>query len=88
MQRPVVVVPVTKVDAQVDKKYAEFEPLSEVDAAIQAQCKQKNIHNKANMTDDPELYADAPVAVQVVGSRLMDRQLLHDVEQIDQVLRE
>jgi amidase len=37
-------------------------------------------------TDDPELMAGAPVALQLIGPRLGDEQLLRDVEMIDAVL--
>ena len=37
-------------------------------------------------TDDPQLMAGAPVALQFIGTRLGDKQLLKDVELIDGVL--
>lgn len=44
--------------------------------------------NNANMVvDDAHRMAGAPVAVQLVGPRLGDEQLLKDVELIDSVLK-
>ncbi|THV67418.1 amidase, partial [Aureobasidium pullulans] len=51
------IVPVTKVDKNVDKDYTDFKPVSETDAKTQA-------------TYDPEIYDGAHVSLQVVCRRL------------------
>lgn len=38
------------------------------------------------MIDDPELMHGAPVAIQIVGSRLEDQQLLAHAELLDSIL--
>lgn len=48
------------------------------------------LHLTAELTkvDDPELLKGAPIALQIVGPRLGDAQLLRDVDLIDQVLNQ
>ncbi|OTA92884.1 hypothetical protein M434DRAFT_21722 [Hypoxylon sp. CO27-5] len=70
---PAVVVPFTHVDPVLDPVDAEFKPMHTAD--------QKN-----QDMYDPELFKGAPVALQIVGPRLGDKQLLKDVELIDSVL--
>lgn len=74
MDYPAVIVPITTVDPTKDLKDSLDEPLSVMDEEFYARY-------------DPELMAGAPVALQFVGLRLGDEQLLRDVEQIDDILR-
>ncbi|KAI5270396.1 amidase [Aureobasidium subglaciale] len=57
------IVPVTKVDKTVDKAYADFKPVSEVDEKTQA-------------TYDEEIYDGAHVSLQVVCRRLEEEKVL------------
>lgn len=70
---PAIVIPFTHVDPALDPVDVEFKPRHEAD--------QKN-----QDMYDPELFMGAPVALQLVGPRLGDQQLLYDVELIDGVL--
>ncbi|KAH9886797.1 amidase [Xylariomycetidae sp. FL2044] len=70
---PAVIIPYTHADPEQDPKDAAFKPLNEAD--------QKN-----QDMYDPELFRGAPVALQLVGPRLGDKQLLQDAELIDSVL--
>jgi len=70
---PAVIIPFGTADPKLDPKDSEFVPMHELDATVQA-------------LYEPELMAGAPVALQLVGPRLGDEQLLKDVETIDAVL--
>ncbi|KIX03615.1 uncharacterized protein Z518_07168 [Rhinocladiella mackenziei CBS 650.93] len=70
---PAVIIPFTTADPKLDLKDADFAPMHELDQNVQA-------------LYDPGLMAGAPVALQLVGPRLGDEQLLKDVETIDAVL--
>ncbi|KAK6956981.1 hypothetical protein Daesc_002264 [Daldinia eschscholtzii] len=70
---PAVVIPFTHADPALDPVDTQFKPLHEAD--------QKN-----QDMYDPELFKGAPVALQLVGPRLGDKQLLKDVELIDGIL--
>ncbi|CEJ56060.1 Putative Acetamidase [Penicillium brasilianum] len=68
-----VVVPVTFADKKLDAKNDGYQPLSELDATVQAEY-------------DPEAYHGAPVAVQVVGRRLSEERTLAIAEEIGRLL--
>ena len=68
-----VVVPVTFADKNVDKKNAEFKPLSDMDKTVQGEY-------------DPELYHGAPVAVQIIGRRLTEERVMAIAEEIGGLL--
>ncbi|KAH8671430.1 amidase [Xylariales sp. PMI_506] len=70
---PAVIVPFTHVDPVKDPKDANFQPIHEDDAKNEAKY-------------DPDLFKGAPVALQIVGPRLGDAQLLKDAELLDSVL--
>ncbi|KEF54403.1 uncharacterized protein A1O9_09569 [Exophiala aquamarina CBS 119918] len=70
---PAVVVPFTMADPKLDPVDEKFVPMHDLDKMVQE-------------LYDPELMAGAPVALQLVGPRLGDEQLLQDVEDIDAVL--
>ncbi|KAI0120481.1 amidase [Hypoxylon sp. NC0597] len=70
---PAIVIPFTHVDPALDPVDAGFKPMHTAD--------QKN-----QDMYDPELFKGAPVALQIVGPRLGDKQLLKDVELLDSVL--
>lgn len=74
MDYPAVIVPITNVDPAKDLKDSLDKPLSAMDEEFYARY-------------DPELMAGAPIALQFVGLRLGDKQLLRDVERIDEILR-
>ncbi|KAH8690127.1 amidase [Talaromyces proteolyticus] len=71
---PACIVPFTTADPEKDPKDTSFNPQSELDAQNEAMY-------------DPVRMAGAPVAIQLVGPRLGDEQLLKDVEMIDTVLK-
>ncbi|OJJ50404.1 hypothetical protein ASPZODRAFT_13485 [Penicilliopsis zonata CBS 506.65] len=73
MDYPAVIIPFTTADPEKDPRATDFKPLSADDERIQAQY-------------EPELMAGAPVALQFVGSRMSDAQLLADVEVLDAIL--
>jgi amidase len=68
-----VVVPVTFADSKIDAKRADYEPLNDMDAAVQAEY-------------DPEAYHGAPVAIQVIGKRLSEEKTLAIAEEIGRLL--
>ncbi|KAI5866277.1 amidase [Durotheca rogersii] len=70
---PAIIVPVTHADPALDPVDANFKPRNEADK------KNQDMY-------DPELFKGAPVALQIVGPRLGDKQLLKDAETIDSVL--
>ncbi|KAI0009220.1 amidase [Xylariaceae sp. FL0662B] len=70
---PAVIIPFTHADPALDPKDIDFQALHEAD-------------RKNEEMYDPELFKGAPVALQVVGPRLGDKQLLYDVGLIDEVL--
>ncbi|THY36221.1 amidase [Aureobasidium pullulans] len=67
------IVPVTKVDKNVDKDYTDFKPVSETDAKTQA-------------TYDPEIYDGAHVSLQVVCRRLEEEKVLAISEYVYQTI--
>lgn len=81
--------PFSHADPEKDPIDGNFKPLHEADAKNQAMCTY-NIMDRSVYTDflldDPALFKGAPVAVQIVGPRLGDAQLLRDTELIDTVL--
>ncbi|KAI4688056.1 uncharacterized protein J4E84_004984 [Alternaria hordeiaustralica] len=68
-----VVVPVTFADSKVDGKRADYKPLNELDASVQAEY-------------DPDAYHGAPVAVQVIGKKLSEEKTLAIAEEIGRLL--
>ncbi|OTB09524.1 hypothetical protein M426DRAFT_80870 [Hypoxylon sp. CI-4A] len=70
---PAIIVPFTHADPVLDPVDTDFKPRHEADKENQDKY-------------DPELFKGAPVALQIVGPRLGDKQLLKDVELIDSVL--
>ncbi|KAK6076795.1 fatty-acid amide hydrolase (amidase) [Seiridium cupressi] len=70
---PAIILPFTHASPEKDPVDTDFKPLHDADAKNQAMY-------------DPELFKGAPVALQVVGPRLGDAQLLKDAELIDSVL--
>ncbi|TVY41110.1 Acetamidase [Lachnellula subtilissima] len=73
MDYPAAIIPFTKADPKLDPRDSSFAPLNSADATNEA-------------TYDPQLMAGAPVALQIVGCKYGDEQLLKDVETIDMVL--
>jgi len=68
-----VVVPVTFADSKVDGKRADYKPLSDLDASVQAEY-------------DPDAYHGAPVAVQVIGKKLSEEKTLAIAEELGRLL--
>ncbi|KAF2211613.1 hypothetical protein CERZMDRAFT_43002 [Cercospora zeae-maydis SCOH1-5] len=58
-----VVVPITNVDKNIDKKFENFQPVNEVD-------------EKTQNTYDPEIYDGAHVSIQLVGRRLEEEKMI------------
>lgn len=75
MDYPAIVIPISNVDPAKDPKDSLEMPISPTDAEFYARY-------------DPELMAGAPIALQLVGPRLGDEQLLQDAELIDTILRQ
>ncbi|KAI1380382.1 amidase [Hypoxylon crocopeplum] len=71
---PAIIVPVSQADPALDPVDAAFKPKHEADK------KNQDMY-------DPELFKGAPVALQVVGPRLGDKQLLKDAELLDSVFK-
>ncbi|KAG9948151.1 amidase, partial [Aureobasidium melanogenum] len=67
------IVPVTKVDKNVDKAYTDYKPVSETDEKTQA-------------TYDPEIYDGAHVSLQVVCRRLEEEKVLAISEYVYQAI--
>ncbi|XXG95886.1 hypothetical protein Hte_002159 [Hypoxylon texense] len=70
---PAVIMPFTHADPALDPADAEFKPMNAIDK------KNQDLY-------DPELFKGAPVALQIVGPRLGDKQLLKDAELLDSIL--
>lgn len=80
-----VVVPITNVDKNVDKKPTDFKAVSEVDETTMANCK-SCFHTlttaysirllMGEIADDPEIYDGAHVSIQLVGRRLQEEKML------------
>ncbi|KAI6088690.1 amidase [Hypoxylon rubiginosum] len=70
---PAVIMPFTHADPALDPADVEFKPMHEADK------KNQDLY-------DPELFKGAPVALQIVGPRLGDKQLLKDAQLLDSVL--
>ncbi|KAL6705441.1 Acetamidase [Coniothyrium glycines] len=68
-----VVVPVTFADKAKDTRNSDFQPASDLDAAVQDEY-------------DPEAYHGAPVAVQVIGKRLTEEKTLAIAEELGRLL--
>ncbi|KAK4938222.1 hypothetical protein LTR10_021295 [Elasticomyces elasticus] len=75
MDYPAIIMPITHVDPAKDPKDTLEKPLSATDDEFYGRY-------------DPELMAGSPVALQLVGSRLGDEQLLKDAELIDKILKQ
>ncbi|KAH0346784.1 amidase, partial [Aureobasidium melanogenum] len=69
------IVPVTKVDKNVDKAYTDYKPVSETDEKTQA-------------TYDPEIYDGAHVSLQVVCRRLEEEKVLAISDYVYQALHD
>ncbi|KAI1768588.1 amidase [Hypoxylon sp. FL1150] len=70
---PAVILPFTHADPALDPADTNFKPLHAADQ------KNQDLY-------DPELFKGAPVALQIVGPRLGDKQLLKDAKLLDSVL--
>lgn len=68
-----VVVPVTFADKNIDVKNDSYQPLNDMDKAVQAEY-------------DPSAYDGAPVAIQVIGRRLSEEKTLAIAEEIGRLL--
>lgn len=87
---PALVFPVTKVNPEKDLADPNFNPLSEEDEKFRGDCEsrfrvvsgsgsssaQHANHCESRPTDDPQLTANVPAAVQLVGRRWRDEELL------------
>jgi len=67
------IIPVTKVDKNVDKAYTDFKPVSEIDEKTQA-------------TYDAEIYDGAHVSLQIVCRRLEEEKVLAISEYVHQTI--
>ena len=67
-------VPVTFADKNVDKKDTSYKPISDLDKLVWDKCIQYEYGGL--IVDDPVVYHRGPVAVQVVGRRLREEQVL------------
>lgn len=95
---PAVIVPFTTVDPDLDPPDAGFVPMHDLDAQVQALCKWFPCRMSSAYglfgpdmlmrIDDPKLMAGAPVALQIVGPRFGDEQLLEDAQAIDAILNQ
>ncbi|CZR69322.1 related to fatty-acid amide hydrolase 1 [Phialocephala subalpina] len=70
---PAVIIPFTNANPALDPKDTNFVPMNDLDVLNEAKY-------------DPQLMAGAPAALQIVGPKWGDAQLLKDVEVIDAVL--
>ncbi|KAL1985127.1 hypothetical protein VTN96DRAFT_8256 [Rasamsonia emersonii] len=68
-----VVVPVTFADKTVDVKKEDYQPLNDMDKAVQEEY-------------DPEAYHGAPVAIQIIGRRLSEERTLAIAEEVGRLL--
>ena len=82
-----VVIPVTKVDKNVDKKLEDFKAVDEEDQKTQDTCKHTLLLSFSGVregvsfadlsfTDDPEIYDGAHVSVQLMGHKMQEEKML------------
>jgi amidase len=78
------VVPVTFADKAIDKKDTNYKPISDLDKLVWEKC----ISNLLTVLiiDDPEVYHHGPVAVQIVGRRLREEQILEMADTLSNAL--
>jgi len=83
-----VVVPVTFADKAIDKKKEGYEPLTEIDKIVQAECKYTYRSGRVKLitVDDAEAYHGAPVAVQIIGRRLTEERIMTIAAEIGRLL--
>ena len=81
---PSCVVPVTFADQDIDKKDTSYKPISDLDKLVWDKC----IHfaYEGLIVDDPDVYHRGPVAVQVVGRRLREEQILEISETVSNAI--
>ena len=82
---PSCAVPVTFADKDIDKKDTSYRPISELDELIWSKCI-PTLQSIILTSDDPETYHHGPVAVQVVGRRLREEQILEIAEVVSNAL--
>ncbi|KAH8885473.1 amidase [Thozetella sp. PMI_491] len=75
---PAAIIPFTHVDPEKDRPFEKFTPLDSFDAKVDEQLQ---------ALFDPELLRGAPVALQLVGQKWTDAQLLRDVDCVEAALR-
>ncbi|KAI4518655.1 amidase [Schizophyllum commune Loenen D] len=71
---PAAIIPVTRVDPELDAKDQEYTPKSELEAKVYG-------------TYSPETFRDAPVCVQLAGRRFREEELLGICEIVDEALK-
>lgn len=85
-----VVVPVTNCDRDVDGRVEGFESLDQRDGEIQGDCKfwrwRKGGSVANNTADDPEIYHNAHVGLQLVGCRLEEEKMIGIAEEVETIL--
>lgn len=92
MDYPAATVPVTKVDPSLDVKKPAHHFLSEADEANYGLCKCLGFFHiymppTTAYTDEPAVFQNAPVALQVVGRTLEDEAVIAMAEIVDLALK-
>ncbi len=77
-------VPVTYADKTIDHKDISYKPVSDLDKLVWDKC---TAFQMELTLDDPEVYHNGPVAVQLVGRRLREEQVLEMAETLANALK-
>lgn len=86
-----VVIPASKVDAAIDKREANYEPLGDIDKALHDECTHFYqaflvSQDTDGLLDDPELAHGTPIGFQFVGRRLQEEKMIAIAELVEQAL--
>ena len=74
-----VVVPISKVDSNIDKAEKDYHPLNEKDRLIWEQCMYVSVSEEAQTKiclDDPEVQHGTPTGLQFVGRRFQEEKMI------------
>ena len=78
-------VPVTFADKAIDKRDSTYKPVSDLDKLVWSKCRE--VFGVRLTVDDPEVYHGGPVALQLVGRRLREEDVLEMAEILETALK-
>lgn len=78
--------PVTYADKAIDERDTSYQPISDLDKLVWSKCR-RPYEGVILMVDDPEVYHGGPVALQLVGRRLREEDVLEMAEILETALK-